>query len=59
MGKSNLRVLFDHFNKDKSGFIERNELKNMMRCLGKVDSDLQLDEDTIGEWVRIADLNGD
>jgi len=40
MGKSNLRVLFDYFNKDNSGFIEYNELFRMMKCLGIVDKGL-------------------
>lgn len=59
MGKSNLRVLFDYFNKDNSGFIEYNELFRMMKCLGIVDKGLQLDDQTIAEWLRLADLNGD
>ncbi len=59
MGKSNLKTLFDHFNKDGSGFMEYNEVYNMLQVLGGVDPSLQLDDESIHEWLRLADLNGD
>lgn len=44
MSNSNLRQLFDHFNKDKSGYLERNELEHMLRTLGKIDHSLNIND---------------
>ena len=59
MSNSNLKKMFDHFNKDKSGFLEYSEIEHMLRTLGKIRPDLQIDDQTIKEWTRLADLNGD
>ena len=34
MGKSNLRQVFDHFNKNGSGYLEHSEIEHMLRTLG-------------------------
>lgn len=40
MGKSNLQTLFDHFNKDGSGYLEYNEVEKMLRTLNSIDPSL-------------------
>ena len=39
--------------------MEYNEVYHMMQCLGRVDSSLELTDENIAEWLRLADLNGD
>ena len=34
MSNSNIRKLFDAYNKDGSGYLERNEVEHMLRNLG-------------------------
>lgn len=59
MGKNNLKRLFDHYNKDGSGYLEKNEIVRMLGNLGQIDPSLGINQDVIEEWTRLADLNGD
>lgn len=40
MSNSNLRQLFDHYNKDGSGYLERSEVEHMLRNLASIDRSL-------------------
>jgi len=40
MSNSNLKKLFDHFNKNKDGWLEYSEVEQMLRALGKIKPDL-------------------
>ena len=59
MGKNNLKRLFDHYNKDGSGFLEQREIQKLLSNLAQIDPSLQIDQNTINEWTRLADLNKD
>ena len=59
MSDRKLKKMFDNFNKNKDGILEYSEIDQMLRALGKIRPDLQIDDATIKEWTRLADLNGD
>ena len=52
--EADVRGAFLRFDKDRSGFVTREELKKAMRELGE-----KLAEDEIDEMMREADINGD
>lgn len=44
MSNSNLKKLFDHFNKNGSGYLEYNEIEHMLKTLGKIRPDLNIND---------------
>lgn len=57
--KNNLKRLFDHYNKNGSGYLEQHEVQRMLTNLSKIDPSLGINQNTINEWTRLADLNKD
>ena len=51
---SELRNLFQNFDKDKNGFMDQNEFKQFLASLG-----MELNDDEIKEAFSIFDVNND
>ena len=54
LNSSNVVCSFAMFDKDKSGFIDRSELKTVMESMGQTPSDEQ-----ITESLKMMDMDGD
>lgn len=56
---SNLRALFDHYDRNRDGRLERPEVERMLLNLQKCDPSLKINPNTIGEWISLVDKNND
>ena len=56
---SNLRALFDHYDRNKDGWLELSEIERMLSNLQKCDQTLKINPQTIQEWIGHVDRNND
>ena len=52
-----LHAAFDQIDKNKDGFLTKQELRGILEGVGQSIS--EIDEEKIDEMIQIADLNGD
>ena len=55
MARSNLRQLFNHFDRDNNGELTLNEVRQMLMALGRVEPSLQINDQVANEWLNLVD----
>ena len=55
MARSNLRQLFNHFDRDNNGELTLNEVRQMLMALGRVEPSLQINDQVASEWLNLVD----
>ena len=56
---SNLRVLFDAYDRKRDGHLERFEVERLLLNLQRLDPSLRINQSTISEWIALVDKNHD
>ena len=55
MARTNLRQLFNHFDRDRNGELTLNEVRQMLMALGRVDPSLRINDQVASEWLNLVD----
>ena len=56
---SNLRALFNAYDRKRDGRLERFEVERMLLNLQRIDPSLRINQSTISEWINLVDKNND